>query len=196
MSHPEPTRATLIFRVRDSRDSKAWGEFVEIYEPLVKSYCRKRGLQEADTADVSQEVLQSVVGAVQKFRYDRRRGAFRSWLLAVTHHKLLHFFGRQKRQPRGSGETAVRKLLEAQPTLDEAREWDRDYKRRLFEWAAASVRREFQPATWEAFRLTAMEDRPPGEVAAQLGMSTSAVYQARSRVTARLRERILEVVDE
>lgn len=111
----------------------------------------------------------------------------------MAHHKLGHYFERRKRQPAGSGDTRVHELLDAQPTLDDSRQWDQEYRRRLFDWAAERVRSEIQPVTWEAFRRTAIEDEDPAAVARELNLSASAVYQARSRVTARLRERILEV---
>ena len=196
MSHAEPTRASLLLRVRDAHDSRAWEEFAEIYTPLVRQYCRKRGLQETDADDVCQDVLQAVSGALSRFEYDRARGSFRSWLLHVTHNKLGHFFEKRKRNPQGSGETAVQKLLEAQPTLEAEQEWGRDYKRQLFDWACEQVHGEFQHKTWEAFRRTAVEEEDLKKVAEDLEMTAGAVYTARSRVLARIRERILEVGDE
>ena len=55
------------------------------------------------------------------------------------------------------------------------------------------MRGEFTPSTWEAFWRTAVEGRRPAEVAAELDLSTGAVYIARSRVLARLRQRIEEL---
>jgi RNA polymerase sigma-70 factor (ECF subfamily) len=66
----------------------------------------------------------------------------------------------------------------------------------VFRWAADQVRGEFTPSTWEAFWRTAVEGRRPGEVASDLHLSTGAVYIARSRVLARLRQRIEELGDE
>ena len=52
------------------------------------------------------------------------------------------------------------------------------------------MKSEFAPATWQAFWQTAVEDRPPAEVAAELGLSVGSVYVARSRVLARIRRRV------
>ena len=78
------TRVSLLVRIRDLRDSNAWGEFVEIYGPVVYDYGRRRGLQDADAADMTQDVLRSVAGTIGDFRYDPRRGSFRSWLFTVA----------------------------------------------------------------------------------------------------------------
>ena len=50
------THPSLLIRLRDARDGAAWALFVEIYTPLIYRYCRKRHLQEADAAEVAQEV--------------------------------------------------------------------------------------------------------------------------------------------
>jgi len=42
--------------LRDLQNAEAWEQFVEIYTPLVYNYCRCRGLQDADAADVTQDV--------------------------------------------------------------------------------------------------------------------------------------------
>jgi hypothetical protein len=38
------TRSTLLMRVRDPADGRAWGEFVRLYEPLLTAYVRRKGL--------------------------------------------------------------------------------------------------------------------------------------------------------
>jgi RNA polymerase sigma-70 factor (ECF subfamily) len=63
-------------------------------------------------------------------------------------------------------------------------------QRELFGWAARKARDQFAPATWQAFWLTAVEQQLPAAVAEQLGLSAGAVYIARSRVMARMRELI------
>jgi RNA polymerase sigma-70 factor (ECF subfamily) len=56
--------------------------------------------------------------------------------------------------------------------------------------AIALIRGEFEPRTWQAFWLTAVEARSPGDVAAELGMTAGAVRVAKSRVLKRLREEL------
>jgi hypothetical protein len=52
------------------------------------------------------------------------------------------------------------------------------------------VRNSFQPKSWQAFWLTAVENRSAADVAEELGLSKGAVYIARSRVMAKLKEKI------
>jgi RNA polymerase sigma-70 factor (ECF subfamily) len=67
------TRSTLLVRLRDRGGSSAWTQFVEVYGPLVYRYARRRGLQDADAADLTQDVLRAVVQAIDRFRYDAAR---------------------------------------------------------------------------------------------------------------------------
>src|SRR5262249_47714612 len=88
----------------------------------------------------------------------------------------------------GTGDTDAQKLLQSLP--DQEQEWDREYDQRLFAWAAEQVRSGFQEATWQAFWHTAVEGRSARDAAEALGMSVGAVYIARSRVLAGLREQV------
>src|SRR5262245_34553802 len=97
------TRASLLLRIRDPGDRMAWNDFVQLYAPLVHSYGMHCGLQDADAADLVQEVLPRVARAIGKFEYDRERGSFRGWLLTVTRNELRKIAGRRNRQARGSG---------------------------------------------------------------------------------------------
>ena len=112
--------------------------------------------------------------------------------------RSVNFLTRYPNRFRGSGTTSVLDLLEAQPAPDPSATafFEAEYRRRLFEWAAHEVKDEFTTTTWTAFWRTAIEDRPPKIVAAELGISVGAVYIARSRALARLKQRIEERGDD
>jgi RNA polymerase sigma-70 factor (ECF subfamily) len=197
MSSPSVTRASLLLRIRDPSDRMAWADFVQLYGPLIHAYGLHRGLQDADAADLVQEVLRRVSRAISKFEYDRERGSFRGWLLTVTRNELRRIAGRKDRQARGSGDTQVQGLLEQQSANDDAdAQWDREYRWNLFLWAAERVKPEFREATWKAFWRTVVEGEPCEQVAAEIQLSVGAVYIARSRVTARIRQEIEATLDE
>jgi RNA polymerase sigma-70 factor (ECF subfamily) len=141
--------------------------------------------------------MRSVAGAIRKFDYDPQRGKFRTWLLTVTRSKLNNFFAKQQRQPLGAGPSTLANLVDAREMADDLEEhWNRQYYERLFDWAADKVRPEIDKSTWQAFWETAMERRPGEEVAARLSMSVGAVYVAKSRTLARLKEIIASVADD
>ena len=65
-----------------------------------------------------------------------------------------------------------------------------EYQRRLAALAMERVKSEFQENTWRAFWLTAVEGIAAAEVARQIGISPGAIYVAKSRVLARLKEEV------
>ena len=187
------TRPSLLLRIRDSQDTLAWTEFVGIYGPLVYAFGRKHGLQDADAADLTQEVFRAVATAVGQFQYDADRGGFRRWLFTVTHNELRNAVARCKRSPAGSGDTGVKHLIERQPAaIDYEASWEEEYERRRFDWAAQRVCGKVDQSTWQAFWQTAVEGKSADEVARALKLSVGAVYIAKSRVIARLRRQIEE----
>ncbi|HJT76969.1 MAG TPA: sigma-70 family RNA polymerase sigma factor, partial [Gemmataceae bacterium] len=187
MAEIPATRASLLVRLRDPRDEAAWAQFVELYAPVVYGYLRKQGLQDADAADLCQDVLAAVAGAVGRLEYDPARGAFRNWLFTVVRHKFWSWREAQERRAQGTGDSATYRLLEQVPApAGEEAEWEAECEARLFAWACGQVRREVNDATWQAFWRTAIDGQAGKQAAAGLGLSVAAVYSARSRVLARL----------
>jgi RNA polymerase sigma-70 factor (ECF subfamily) len=184
----DPTRASLLVRLRDPRDSEAWERFVKIYSPMVFRAALRAGLQEADAADVAQEVMHSVHGRIERFDYDPDKGSFRGWLRQVTRTRIADWSDRRKRQPVGAGGTDMAVRISDHASPEEEQVWEADYQQALFQAAIEKIRPEFKESTFTAFWLTAVEGLPPGDVASELKLSPGAVYIARSRVTARLRE--------
>jgi RNA polymerase sigma-70 factor (ECF subfamily) len=183
--------------LRDARNAEAWEQFVDIYAPLVHGFCRRRGLQEADAADVAQDVMTVVAQAIRKFEYDPQKGKFRNWLLTVVRSKFNNFVARQRRQPEPVGVSTLELQLTAAATeASDASGWEEDYYRRIFHWAAERIRGEFSESTWQAFWRTGVEGRDGKDVADALGLSIGAVYTAKCRVIARLREEIQSVDEE
>jgi RNA polymerase sigma factor (sigma-70 family) len=190
------TRASLLVRIQDPSDAEAWRQFFELYAPVVYGFARKRGLQDADAADLMQDVLRSVAGAAGRLNYDPAKGSFRGWLYSVTRNKIFNFLDKRRRRERASGDSGAHRRLEELPAPEDDRaEFDRDYERRRFAWASERVREEFQPATWQAFWLTAVDGLSAKDAGGKLKMSPGAVYVAKSRVIARLREEIESLND-
>jgi RNA polymerase sigma factor (sigma-70 family) len=192
MAEPPPTRVTLLARLKDGADADAWREFVHLYGPVVYGFARKRGLQDADAADLMQEVLRSVARNAGRMEYDPKRGTFRGWLYTVTRNKVYNFLSGQKNRPRAVGDSGAQERLDSVPDreADKDDDWDIEYQRRLSAKAMEAVKHEFQPNTWKAFWGTAVEGRGAQEVGAELKMTPGAVYVAKSRVLARLRDEV------
>ena len=105
MPHVPPTQPSLLVRLKDAHDREAWERFVDLYAPLVYAFVRKRGLQDADAADLTQDVLRQVASAAKSLIYDPRRGSFRAWLFTVVRNRLTDHWRAAARVERGSGDS-------------------------------------------------------------------------------------------
>jgi RNA polymerase sigma factor (sigma-70 family) len=190
MTDLTPTRHSLLVRLRDPADAAAWRTLLDVYAPAVFAFARRHGLQPADAADLTQDVCRNVSTALRDARYDPDRGRFRAWLFAVVRNQLQMFRRTQSRHPRGAELPADL----ADGSDDEA--WDLECRRRLFAWACDRVKPSVAPATWTAFWRTAVDGKGGEVVAAETGLSPAAVYLAKSRVLAKLRQAVAEVEEE
>jgi RNA polymerase sigma factor (sigma-70 family) len=188
------TRASLLVQLRDGANDGAWREFATLYGPVIYGFARKRGLQDADAADLMQDVLRSVANSIGRLDYDRTRGTFRGWLFTITRNKVYNFLSARRIRPQGSGDTTTNYLLASEPdTSDDSDALEMEFQRRLASIAMDRIKSEFQPNTWQAFWFAAVEGVSIAEVAQRLGMSAGAIYVAKSRVLARLKEEVDQV---
>jgi RNA polymerase sigma-70 factor (ECF subfamily) len=190
------TRSSLLLRIRDPGDGVAWNEFAGIYTPLIHRYCQRRGLQDTDAADISQVVMLAVSKAIGRFELNPAKGSFRSWLFKITHNAFADFLDRQRRAPQGGGGTTLQRVVEAQPDPAAEDLWDQEYRRYLFDWVCGQVRGKFEESTWQAFWRTAVENQKGEDVARALGLSVGAVHIAKSRVLARMKQKLSSVSDD
>ena len=187
---PPETRASLILRLKDAADVAAWDEVAAIYGPLVFRMAVRQGLQAADADDVVQEVFAAVASTVAKWVEQPKRGRFRGWLLAIARNIAINVL---TRRPHGGvgrgGDDALGALADIPaPAGPLSSQFDLEYQREVYRWAAEQVRDSVARVTWDAFHLTHMEEVPIADAAMQLGISIGNVYIARSRVMSRLRE--------
>lgn len=191
MKEVPKTRVSLILRLRHSSDAEAWQEFVEIYQPLIYRIAVNRGLQPADARDLTQDVLLRVAKAVNQWNPNPAKGTFRGWISRITRNMVIDYFRSNNRLPITTDETSVFKLVRSTPLPgEEAGQFDFEQERQTFAWAAEKIKPTFSESTWKAFWLTAVEQKNPTEVARSLSISRGAVYIARSRVMAKLKETV------
>ena len=193
------TQPTLLIRMRDATDHDAWNRFTDLYAPVVYSFLRKRGLQDADAADLSQDVLRQVSTSINAFHYDANRGSFRNWILTIVQNRLSNYWRRDAHQARSSGDPNVIEQLQQipQPTSpNDETLWDADYQRQLFHYAARIVRQDFTIETWQAFWQTAVDGRLAKDVASELDLTLAAVYLAKARVMKRIKGEVARLIEE
>jgi RNA polymerase sigma factor (sigma-70 family) len=185
------TRASLLVQLRSGSNHLAWQEFTRLYGPVIYGFARKRGLQDADAADLMQDVMRSVASSIGRLEYDPKQGSFRGWLYTITRNKIFNFLSARRIRPRATGDTTTNRLLNSEPANDDSSDaWELEYQRRTAYLAMERIKSEFQEKTWQAFLLTAVEGASANEVSKRIGLSPGAIYVAKSRVLARLKEEV------
>lgn len=184
----DSTSSSLLERVK-ARDPGGWSKLSQIYGPLVYGWARRAGLQASDAADVTQEVFRAVATNVAAFRRERPGDSFQGWLWTIARNKIRDHYRRRSTEPQAEGGSHCQArfanlpdALSADESIDAASQSLVNH--RFLEL----VRAEFETRTWQAFWLTAVESRSAADVAQELGMSLGAVYVAKSRVLARIRQ--------
>jgi RNA polymerase sigma-70 factor (ECF subfamily) len=138
-----------------------------------------------------QEVFAVLVQKLPGFNYDGHK-SFRSWLRTVTLNKWRDRQRQRRELPRDAEDSAFDGLVDADHAglLEEA-----EYRQNLIRRALQIMQTDFQPATWKACWEFVVVGRPAAEVATELGIAVGAVYVAKSRVLARLRQELDGLLD-
>lgn len=193
---PPETRHSLIVRLKDQRNNLAWTEFLCAYESFLKQLVRKQGTPERHVADVSQHLLMAIAKSVEGWAPDGKNASFRRWLGCVARNVVIKFMMRERKQITGQGGSDFLTLLEGQPDASTKAEQFKQYEQELILWAAEQVRGEFRVNSWRAFWETEVAGRSIAEVSEDLGVSIGSIYMSRSRIFARIRATVEEVLDE
>ncbi len=65
-----------------------------------------------------------------------------------------------------------------------------EFQRQLAARAMQTIQAEFEDKTWQAFWQTAVDGLSAADVSRRIGLSAGAIYVAKSRVLARLKEEV------
>ena len=188
------TPRSLLQRLRQPSgpaNAGDWAQFVDLYAPLLFHWARRLGLSEADARDLVQDVFIRLLQQLPTFEHDGQH-RFRAWLST-----MLRNCWRDRCRRRPSPVPLSPDQLDRAAVADPLDAWHAaDDRNHLVLQALRIMRRDFQPATWQACWATVAEGRPAGEVAAELGLSVGAVYAAIARVLRRLRQEMAGFLDD
>jgi RNA polymerase sigma-70 factor (ECF subfamily) len=187
------TRQTLLARVRDVGDRAAWREFHGLYAPLLLRYATALGLARDDAEEVRDACLVLLVEKMQSFDYRPGRGRFRAWLRKIAHDRVVDLL--RRRSPQRADTQTLERLVDpaADPDLRFEAAWRTQQMRRALAVALRQTRR-VSPRDARAFLLLLDDHADVAAVSAALGMNANQVYQAKSRLLARVRARVTQAL--
>jgi RNA polymerase sigma-70 factor (ECF subfamily) len=190
------TRQSLLQRAQAGQE-ESWKDLVDLYRPLIFAWLNRQGVPAGDLEDLSQEVLLSVVKQLPGFQHSGHRGAFRSWLRTIICRRTADYWRALEVHTLARGGSGLAAALQqiADPDSELNRQWDQEHDRYVFRCLLKLVEEEFEPLTLQAFRRLALDGVSGAEAAGELGLSVAAVYVAKSRVLARIRQEAEGLVD-
>jgi RNA polymerase sigma-70 factor (ECF subfamily) len=191
------TSASLLERVRHDPAAEQWQTLVEVYDPLIRGWLKRQSVLASDADDLVQDVLTVVARRLKQFDHNGRPGAFRTWLRTITINCVRDFWRSRKREGAGGG-AQVQELLDqlTDPNSGLTQAWDLEHDRFVTQQLLDRLRSEFEPTSWRAFERVALDGAPAAEVAAELNITSNAVFIAKSRILARLRQESRGLIDE
>jgi RNA polymerase sigma-70 factor (ECF subfamily) len=190
------TRQSLLLRAQTG-ETNAWKDLTDLYRPLILGWLNRQGVPAGDLEDLSQEVLLRVVKHLPAFQHSGHRGAFRSWLRAIVCSRTADYWRALDADTQAQGGSVATAALKevADPDSELNRQWDEEHDRYVVHYLLDLVEAEFEPVTLQAFRRLALDGVSGAEAAQELGLSVAAVYVAKSRVLARIRQEAEGLID-
>lgn len=195
---------------------RALEELCQAYWYPLYAYSRRRGHEPADAEDLTQGFFAQLLQRDDLAKADPARGRFRTFLLTAFQHYLMNEHARAHAQKRGGDRVAWQLDITQAETRYACEPSDERTPERIFErrWALdllERVRRLVQDeyaATGKQSLFDRLQgtltsgaaDAPLAQIAAELGMSDSAVrvasHRLRRRFGERLREEIAQTLDD
>jgi RNA polymerase sigma factor (sigma-70 family) len=182
----------LLGVLANPHSDEAFRRFAGKHLPRMKDCCRCLGMQDADADDICADVLLRFHErqVFRKFAFESKE-KFNHWLKTVVRNTVFSFARNRGRRPDAwsVGHSGAQESLEniaARVADDLAERCHEEFARA--ERAKAIVRERVDGKTMRAFELVFYDDRKGADVAAELDMSLTTVWKARSRVAMMLQE--------
>jgi RNA polymerase sigma factor (sigma-70 family) len=198
----DPTRASLLERLRDLGDHEGWKVFFDLYWKLIYSAAMKAGLNDAEAQDVVQETVISVCRHMPGFEYDRQKGSFKSWLLRLTSWRIVDQLRKRQRgiehlppEDGTSTETAGIERLGDPVNTGIQKVWEEEWESTLLDGAMDRVKRRTDPKQYQVFYLYAVKKWPVSKVARTLKVSRGMVYLIKHRISGAIKKEITRLQD-
>ena len=193
----DPTRRTLIERLKNWNDEKSWKLFFDTYWKLIYNSARRAGLNDAESQDVVQETIVKVCASMPEFDYGAEGSSFKGWLLKLTSWRIADELRRRSPAPipfqpaPGDPDTGVNVIDKLPNPIDILQEhWDSEYDSNLLEAAFERVKLKVDAKRFQIFDLQVRKGWPVARVARVMKINPARVYLCKHRVGLLLRKEL------
>ena len=188
----DTTRPSLLIRIKDHADQAAWYEFDSIYRPLLYRFVRVRGLSETEAEEIAQHCMTAINQHIVNFKYDPQKGKFKSWLATMVNNRIKNMLrDRHEAQARTKD---FKDLREQGASPEEI--FDKLWRQEHLKHCLRLIKTEVEESTFKVFVAYVMEEQPVEKVCQEFAMTPNQVHAIKSRVTKRIRQRMVELLGE
>lgn len=197
---PIPTRQSLLGRLADWGDQESWRVFFDTYWKLIYGAATRAGLTDAESQDVVQETVISVLKGMPNFKYDARKGSFKGWLLRLTSWRIADQLRKRQRRiedrdracDTSTGTATIERVADPVGLKLEAT-WDEEWEKNLLEAAVERVKKKVDPEHYQVFDLYAIKLWPVTKVAKTMKVNSGKVYLIKHRVSRLIKKEIMHL---
>jgi len=190
--HYNPTRITLLARLKKAENADAWNEFEETYRGFILSLIVRMGINQQDAEDISQAVLTKVWQKIEDFEYNQNKGKFHNWLAAMTRNTVKDFFRTKKNFITGRDSVEYQEQYQSieehvLPDIDNlARE---EWVLHITNLAWDNIKDSLYETKRQVFKMVS-DEVSTREIAEKLGISEASVRVYKAEVFEKMRAEI------
>lgn len=189
------TRTTLLERLKDWKDDSSWQEFFNVYSKLIRGVAIKSGLTNSEAEEVVQETMVAVAKYIPKFKYDRKVGSFKHWLLNMSRWRICDQFRRRELMATELpndlvAETKLLAILVDEKTVNFEEFWENEWQKSVLDAAIKKVKTSLDAEKYQIFDFLINKQWTPEKVAKSFGISLNQVYLAKHRITELIRKEV------
>ena len=187
-----PTRVTLLARLKKGDNREAWLEFESTYRGFILSLIVRMGINQEDAEDISQAVLTKVWQKIEDFEYNQNKGKFHNWLAAMTRNTVRDFFRTRKNFITGRDSVEYQEQyldIEEQVLPDIENLAREEWVLHITNLAWENIKDSIYATKQEVFKMVS-EEIPNKEIAQKLGISEASVRVYKAEVFEKMRTEI------
>lgn len=188
----DTTRKTLLQRVRDSADHRAWREFDGLYRPMLQRFAQSSGLRDTEAEEVAQHCMAAIATHIRTFEYDPSKGRFRGWLRTLVNNHIRN--QRARRREQGASTDVFNVVPDDTPLPDERFEeiWLDEHLKH----AMRLLQKEVEPLSFRVYQDHVLNEWPVAKTCEAHKVNENQLYSIKWRLTHKLQKLVQELMGE
>jgi len=180
------TRYTLLDRLKNDNDQKAWEDFQTYYNSFILIVLSKFKLNQSDKEDLVQEILLSLWKSLKNFKPDEKRAKFRTWFSQIIYRRTMDFY--RKKCQSDKKEALIKNDpsgLESFTEPEVEKVFQKEWEAHIVNLALENISPMFSGKAIDVFKM-AMKNTETKVIAENFDLKANTVIQLKNRVKNRL----------